>query len=61
MHVFAAILLFRVIYRLAPVLTAAVLFAANEVALRREEVGGLLHGLHRRSEPAPPADPPHDP
>lgn len=38
---FAAVLLFRVIYRLVPVLIGAVLFAANEVALRREALLGL--------------------
>ena len=42
-HVFASILLFRVVYRIGPVLTATVLFAANEVALRRDELGWLLH------------------
>jgi phosphatidylglycerol lysyltransferase len=37
----AALFMFRVIYYLAPLLLAAVLLAANELALRRATVGGL--------------------
>jgi len=38
---FAAVLVFRIIYRLVPVVIGAVLFALNEVALRREALLGL--------------------
>ena len=52
LHIIAAVLLFRVIYRLVPLLIAAALFAMNEVVLRKES----FHRLHKiHDQPESPA------
>lgn len=50
-QLFAAVLLFRVIYRLVPVLIAALLFGFNELVLRRESLARLGRMLSGPNSP----------
>ena len=53
-HIFASVLMFRVIYRLAPLLLGATLFGLHEIALHQQALGRLVGASNKLLPPIAP-------